>query len=87
MPRPNPKIPCSLHAARELIRANRPTAKAPRQQWIDYYTTCANIFQRVATTDPHHHHEALGEAATAREWGTKLTTGTESVDPDRYYAP
>ncbi|SDC79884.1 AMED_5909 family protein [Actinokineospora iranica] len=76
----------TLAGAREYVRPG-PERSATRKEWISFYQHCATVFRKVAGTDPRHTHEAMAEAAIAKDWAAKLTEDREKVGPEAYYIP
>lgn len=57
----------TLLAAREQVISEWPGRSAADAVWLAYHQRAAELFARVAETDPGHRHEALFWAAQERE--------------------
>jgi hypothetical protein len=69
-----PDRPRMLAEAGEVLWGMRPNEQAPLMEWVAYYQKSAVIYDGIAETDQHHHHEALYMAGQARQRAVEIET-------------
>jgi hypothetical protein len=69
-----PDPPQTLTEAGEVLWRMRPDGQAPTTEWVTYYQRSAVIYDGIAETDQHHHHEALYMARKARQRAREIET-------------